>query len=207
MAVARSSNAMHPALYRSYQFFVAVKASLPVWAGGRVHTLSLEDTELVQTYLPQPQQQALLGAMPPNDQRHAVAVARTLKSAGHTHLALMQAALLHDVGKSMGQPILYRVMIVLFEAFWPAALERLGHVNAPANGVLIEAEINKISWWRRPFVIHARHPQLGADWATEAGCLELASQLILYHQEKPAEQFTTEEAQLLAALQWADSLN
>jgi len=189
-----TSKTTHPALYRVYQFFVALKASLPAWAGGVKGGLSAEDKALVKSILPTPAQQELFGRMPPNDQSHGIAVARTLQQAGHDDPALMQAALLHDVAKSLGQPIIHRVLIVLLEAFWPAGLER---VSAPAAA----------GWWRRPFVIHARHPAIGAEWAGEAGCEPLAVSLIARHQDELAPDSTETEEKLLAALQWADNLN
>jgi hypothetical protein len=134
--------------------------------------------------------------MPPNDQRHAIAVARTLQQAGHTDIALMQAALLHDVGKSIGQPIIHRVLIVLFEVFWPGALKWL---SRDTTGTLA---LEQISWWRRPFVIHARHSAIGAEWAAQADCDPLAIDLIARHEES-----ANEEDKILTALQWADNLN
>ena len=65
------------------QFFVALKASLPTWAGGVKGGLSAEDKALVKSILPTPAQQELFGRMPPNDQSHGIAVARTLQQAGH----------------------------------------------------------------------------------------------------------------------------
>jgi hypothetical protein len=99
--------------------------------------------------------------MSPNDQRHAVAVARTLRRAGYDHPALLQAALLHDVAKSMGQPIIHRVLIVLLKAFWPSALCRLGQPSGQPSS---------FPWWRRPFIIYAHHPAIGAAWTEEVGC-------------------------------------
>lgn len=187
---------MHPALYRSYQFFAAVKASLP-------RQLSPADTALMRAVLPAPAQQELFNRMPPNDRRHAIAVARTLQQAGHTEPALLQAALLHDVAKSIGQPILHRVAIVLFEAFWPAALRALS--DWQQNDA--DSQIRGIVWWRRPFVVHAHHPAIGAAWAKQAGCDALAVTLILNHQQKPAAAPATAVEKLQAALYQADNLN
>lgn len=197
----------HPAVYRVHQFIVAVRASLlPSWAGGVSMALGPADARLVSTILASPDQQALFNRMPSNDQRHAAAVARTLQSAGYTDPALMQAALLHDAAKSIAQPLLHRVAIVLLEAFWPAALARLG--VAPAAGREdLETTIRQISWWRRPFVVHACHPEIGADWARQAGCHPLAVWLILKHQDKRTGEPDALETNLLAALQWADNLN
>jgi hypothetical protein len=196
---------MPPALYRVYQFFVALKAGLPVWAGGHPATRSPAATALVESILPTEAQRALFHRMPPNDQRHALAVARTLQQAGHTQPALMQAALLHDVAKSMGQPLIHRVLIVLLEAFWPAALVRLSRWPAPTSPI-DPATLRTVSRWRRPFVIHAWHPEIGAIWATQAGCDALAVQLILHHPSPPLD-FTPQHASLLKALQWADNQN
>jgi hypothetical protein len=184
------SKTIHPVLYRTFQFFVAVKSNLVVNS-----QFTAEDETLLNSILATPSQQQLFGNMFPNDRGHALAVARTLQQAGYTHPALMQAALLHDVGKSMGQPIIHRVLIVLLEAFWPAALQRL---SAPGQA----------SWWRRPFVIHAQHAAIGADWAKEAGCDLLAVNLIIRHQDVVSStRSDNEEDKLLQALQWADNLN
>ena len=191
-----SSHTLHPARYRVHQFFLAVRAYLPVWAGGFQSGLTHSDASLVKQALTTPAQQQLFNRMPPNDQRHALAVARILQQAGHTDSALMQAALLHDVGKSLGQPLFYRVLIVLFEAFWPAALTWLSRDTTRTLAM------SKIGWWRRPFVIHAHHPALGATWAKSAGCEAEAVRLIAGHEEK-----ANPQDKLLLALQWADNLN
>jgi hypothetical protein len=195
-----ASKTTHPtryrARYRATQFFVALRAGLPTWAGGVRNGLTPDDEALVTSILTTSTQQQLFTRMPPNDQRHAIAVARTLQQAGHADHALMQAALLHDAGKSIGQPIIHRVLIVLFAAFWPTALKRLSRDTT--NNLALE----QISWWRRPFVVHAHHSAIGAEWATQAGCNPAAVDLIARHEE-----LANEEDQLLAALQWADNLN
>jgi hypothetical protein len=198
-----SAKAMPTALYRIYQFFAALKAYLPVWAGGTSQQPSVEAEAFIQTILPTQPQQQLFARMSPNDQRHALAVARTLQQAGQLQTALLQAALLHDVAKSLGQPILYRVLIVLFDAFWPGALAWLADQGRDQTGGetwLLE------SGWRRPFIIHAYHPAIGAAWAEAAGCEAEAVNLILRHQEK-IEGKPTAQQKLLALLQWADKLN
>jgi hypothetical protein len=196
-----SPRVTHPALYRVYQFFSALKATLPSWAGGVRGGLTTEDEALFTAILKTPTQQQLFARMSPNDQRHAIAVVCTLQAAGYHQTALMQAALLHDVGKSMGQPLIHRVLIVLLKAFWPAALRWLSGEST------IHPSIHKVSWWRRPFVIHAQHPAIGATWAEEATCEPLAVRLIARHQEILDGEPVSEEEKLLAALQWADNLN
>ncbi len=198
-----SAKTTHPARYRVYQFLLAFKASLPAWAGGVKGRLSVQDEALVNAILPVPDQQQLFGRMAPNDQRHAVAVARTLHAAGYVDPALLQAALLHDVAKSLGQPIIYRVLIVLFEAFWPAALARLSAVSSSAHSSTGPVA----NWWRRPFVVHAHHAAIGADWARSAGCDPLVVSLIARHQAKLPPEPVDPTEKLLVALQWADNLN
>jgi hypothetical protein len=220
-----STKAIHPARYRAGQFFIALKAYLPTWLGGLRSHLSTNDEILIKSVLSTLAQQQLFNRMTPNDQRHAMAVVHTLWQAGYNHSALMQAALLHDVGKSMGQPIIHRVLIVLFNAFWPAALkwlsasgqgsnDQLGDANSVITGE--QSAVNSdqlsaiylISWWRRPFVVHAQHPAIGAAWARQVGCDPLAVDLIFRHQDNLAGETTEEqEEELLAALQWADDLN
>ena len=199
-----TTSKIHPALYRVSQFFVALYAYLP-GVNGR---FSGEDAALVASILTTPEQQQLFACMSPNDRRHAVAVARTLRQAGHHHPALMQAALLHDVAKSLGQPIIHRVLIVLLEAFWPSALHRLSSPKSPSSLLTPHFSLltSHSSFITRPFVIHAQHPVIGAAWAQQAGCDLLTVRLIAQHQDKLNNE-ATEEQQLLAALQWADNWN
>jgi hypothetical protein len=213
-----TSKTSHPALYRASQFFAALYAYL----AGVNGTLSNEDVALVAFILTTPEQQQLFARMSPNDRRHAVAVARTLRQAGYHHPALMQAALLHDVAKSLGQPIIHRILIVLLKAFWPAALQWLSSSQPASSALHPPSPIFYLphairhspfsilhsppSPLTRPFLIHAQHPAIGAAWAQQAGCDPLAVILITRHQDKLSHE-ATEEQQLLAALQWADNLN
>lgn len=195
--------------YRAIQFFAALKAYLPNWAGGG---LTEADTTLIASILTTPSQRQLFERMSPNDQRHAVAVVRTLQEAGHHQPILLQAALLHDVAKSMGQPIIHRVLIVLLKAFWPAMLARISvsahqRLGSYDSAFSLHASASSFPWWRRPFVIHAHHPAIGADWAAQVDCDPLAVRLIARHQDSLNTEPVTAEDKLLAALQWADDLN
>jgi hypothetical protein len=196
----------HSVLYRATQFFAALRAMLLPGSN-----LTPADQALINSILTLPAQQRLFARMSPNDQRHALAVVGTLQQAGYTRLALLQAALLHDVAKSMGQPIIHRVLIVLLNVFWPTALERL---SAPASQHITNVPLSSILHlpssapaWRKPFVIHAHHPAIGAVWAAEAACEPLAVRLIARHQETLTSEPIEEEETLLAALQWADNMN
>lgn len=207
---------MRSAPYRAYQFFAALRAFLPNWAGGLGGQLSPTDRSLVESILVTPAQRQLFDRMSPNDQRHAVAVARTLWQAGHRHSILLQAALLHDVAKSLGQPLTHRVLIVLLEKFWPAALHRLSVPGKslfgdqpPASSTQQQAnppQTAHLPAWRRPFVIHAYHPVIGAAWVRQAGCQPQVAELVLSHQDEP-EAISDDFTRLLMLLKWADNLN
>ncbi len=173
------------ARYRATQFFQALFA-----------TISDEDYALVNNILGHNSAALkLFRQMNTPDRRHAIAVAKTLLADGHTDLSLLQAALLHDVGKSMGQPIFYRVLVVLLEKCCPTLLKRLS--AAPLD----------CARWRRPFVISDRHPQIGANWAKEAGCSATVIQLIARHQQKPVSHPISTTAKFHAALYAADNKN
>jgi hypothetical protein len=162
-------------LYRTWQFFRAALA--------RVHR---HEYDLVEQYLA-PAQVALFRHMPRCDQRHSLDVLYTLQRAGHRDSALIQAALLHDVGKTGGQlTIMHRVAVVLLQRFAPGWLARLA---ASGKG------------WKAPFTAHARHPQIGATRAADAGCSQETVDLINRHHE------THPKDTMLAALQWADRQN
>jgi len=142
------------------------------------------------------------------DQRHALAVYRALRRSGHTAPGLLAAALLHDVGKADARlPAWQRAVIVLLDRFAPRILARLGQEDAHGRLSVLAAGL------RRPFVVHARHPQVGACWAREAGCSSLTVALIRrHHDELTAASFPMagegrEEHQWLVALQAADNEN
>lgn len=163
------------AAYRVRQFFAAITAGEPTRA----------DCALVERFL-SPAQQRLFKRMSRNDQNHALAVARRLIGKGWSDVELIQAALLHDVGKAgSGLHLGYRVAIVLLRAFWPAGLERLA---ASDHG------------WRRPLHVHQHHPESGARLATEAGSSSRVVELIRQHQSPAdADESPTELAALKAA--------
>lgn len=172
------------AYYRSSQFFKAV--------GARVTD---EDRALVGSVLTTPAQRALFDGMSGADQRHALALLRTLRAEGHDHPALTQAALLHDVAKSdVGVTVFHRAAVVLLQALRPAWLAWL---MRDAEG----------STWRRPFARYVAHAAIGADWAEAAGCDPLAVSIIRRHQSPPPPSTDALEDQLLRLLQTADDQN
>lgn len=167
-------------MYRASQFFRALTA--------RVRP---EEGQALRRYLT-PSQRALFRQMPVNDRRHALDVLETLMNQGHREPALLQAALLHDVGKAGARLRLWhRVGIVLLSAGMPGLLERLGRDDRGS--------------WRYPFFAHRHHAQRGAELARQAGCPTLTVALIRRHHDPvPEDQQTTPEGRLLLALQAAD---
>lgn len=163
------------ALYRAWQFFRAMLVRV------RVEEYALVEQRLSAA------QVALFRSMPRCDQRHCLDVFYALRDGGYGNETLLRAALIHDVGKSAGRlPIWHRVAVVLLDRFWPG---RLSSLAAHGQG------------WKAPFVVHAQHARLGAQWAAEAGCSPQVVALIRAHHEPGAEE------KRLAALQWADTNN
>lgn len=79
------------------------------------------------------EQQALFLAMSRSDQRHSLAVFQRLRSANMSDPALLQAALLHDIGKAAADVRLWhRVIVVLARACFPKLLDRLAQDRSPS---------------------------------------------------------------------------
>ena len=167
-------------MYRASQFFRALTARV------RPEEIQVLDRHLT------PLQQALFRQMTVNDQRHALDVLETLIRTGYGEPVLLQAALLHDVGKvGAGLRLWHRVSIVLLNAGMPGLLDRLGR-DDPGS-------------WRYPFFAHKHHARRGAELARQAGCPPLTATLIRRHHEPvPEDQQETPEGRLLLALQAAD---
>lgn len=156
-----------------------------------------EDRALVARILP-PEAQALFWRMAPGDQRHSLAVLRTLMAWGETHPALLKAALLHDVGKAAAPLTPWeRALIVLGEAVGIQP-DRSGCFRWP----ILRCWMNRVRRYRA-------HPEIGAAWAMEVGCDPLTVALIRRHQDAlgppgPEEDL---ETRLLRRLQQADRIH
>ncbi|RIL11805.1 hypothetical protein DCC79_03595 [bacterium] len=167
-------------LYRPWQLAAALRS--------RRHP---PDAAVAAAILP-PGLAPLFDAMAPEDRRHALRVVAALAARGEAAPVLLQAALLHDVGKANGGVHLrHRVARVLLSRLWPAAWVWL---SASPTG------------WRRPFWILAWHPARGAEWiAAAGGGAELAA-LVRHHESAPPAAWAgTEMQRWHAALKWADA--
>ena len=147
-------------LYRARQFFVALRPRV-----------GPEDLALLDRYLT-PRQRELFRRMPLNDQQHSFKVARRLLAVGHDNSELLQAGLLHDVGKALGPVRLWhRVASVLLAAIRPTLVERIGSRDRQS--------------WRYPIYVMYNHGRLGAQAACEVGCSGLVQRLIQGHTSAP----------------------
>lgn len=127
---------------------------------------SPEDRALAASLL-SPELLTLYTRMSPRDQAHAARVCRALQQQGVRDPVVLQAALLHDVGKIGGVPLPHRVLYVLMERWAPQLLRRLGSYD-----------------WAllRPLTRLARHPEIGAELAARAGAAPDVVALIRWHQ-------------------------
>ena len=169
---------MNQARHRVGQFFLYLSARL-----------TAEDKALVAEILP-PALAALFGRMAVGEQFHSLKVMRWLRAHGHGQPELLQAALLHDVGKSVAPiNLIERVEAVLVRWLWPGAYARWAQA-APRG-------------WRKPFVTAVQHPDWGADLAAQAGASARVIYLIRRHQTF-ADPPVTDEDGLVDLLQQAE---
>lgn len=169
-------------------------------------TVSAQDLALVGQLLP-PAAAALFARMPVDAQAHSLRVLKELLSGGDASPDLAAAALLHDVGKVAADDagaylgLWMRGPLVLLEAWRPHWLAAWAS-PVPARSP------------RYALYVHLAHPQIGAQWAAQAGCSPATCWLIAHHQDAGAQAETSalpsQMTQLrhdLARLQWADGRN
>lgn len=147
------------------------------------------DRQLVTSLL-SPALARLFYTMSPGDRAHAIRVCRSLRERGVADRTLLQAALLHDVGKARGVPIPYRVAYTLLKRFAPTMLMRVCVEPAPA--------------WRQPFVTLHQHPEIGAQLAVDAGASADIVALIRAHQDGDGDDLPPHLTTALTQLQLVD---
>ncbi len=169
-------------VYRVRQFTLAL--------GAHVYR---EGTDDLAPYLERAQLE-LFNSMSSMDQHHCRDVFRALQEAGQSDPSLLSAALLHDVGKTVGPVrIWHRVLAVLAKTLVP----RLWESTDAHPGT-----------WLYPLCVHRQHATIGSELAAEAGCGEETAWLIAHHEDpKPPSQMGDRMRGLLVALQDADRVN
>lgn len=157
-----------------------------------------EDQAYIKCFL-RPEEQQLFWQMNLPEQRHALDVAYTAEKlaagrGGIDHRCLIQAALLHDVGKVRGDiSIPDKVMTVLADGFCPRIAKRLSK----------EGRGNRLSNMRHAMYVYYRHAQRGADMLDACGAEPRLVEWVRRHHEPP---FPTDAAEL-ELLKAADNLN
>ena len=160
------------------------------WAVVSTHREAVDDSALAEFL--NPNQRDWFHSMPASGQAHAHSVFRALQRAGHSETPLLQAALLHDLGKSRGNvQVWHRVVAVILRNVRPSLLHRLA-ANEPKG-------------WRFPFYVQLHHAAMGAEVASQIGADALAVALIRWHHDAPGiTDLDGNARQMLSALQRAD---
>ena len=158
----------------------------------RAYRATIEPREMIglSEYL-DPAQRALFSRMAVSDQRHCLDLFYSLREQLGADGPLLQAALLHDVGKSAAPIRLWhRVAYVLL-----GKLSERARANLCARGG---------RGWRIPFFVLAHHTGLGADLALKSGCSGEVVALIRSHQRPVSPLMQLPAQSRMLALQAAD---
>jgi hypothetical protein len=115
--------------------------------------------------------------LPVNDQRHGLDVLQTVTQfEAEPGRLLMQAALLHDVGKSGAEfSVIDRSLTVLLEALSPRLLGALLRTRPAFAG---------------RYATYSDHARIGANRLQAAGAIELAGIVAEHHAAHPASEVT-----------------
>lgn len=170
---------MQRAAYRVGQFLTALRAN--------VHP---PDDAPALAVLP-PNLRDLFERMPPEDRCHGLKALEELQAQGETDPILLQAALIHDVGKAdAGVTVVHRVARVLLRPVAPGVWRWLS---------------GRPTGWRRPFWVVANHPERGAVWIESAGGPPELVALVRYHEDDaPGAWAGTDQGRRHAALSAVD---
>lgn len=166
-------------IYRANQFWSDLKAA--------PDSMNLDQARLILS----PAELNLFLQLQPAEQAHALEVLRKLQAHGENEPALLEAALLHDIGKTR-YPLhrWERIVVVLAQALFPRQAKKWGTGE---------------TWgWRKPFAVAEQHPAWGADLAHRAGAAPLAVTLIRRHQDALLDDPLSSEDRFLQSLQLAD---
>lgn len=130
-----------------------------------------EDEAVAAQYL-SPTELRLFARMEPADRRHSLGVLRSLEKMGVRDRHILQAALLHDVGKSRRPiSIFHRTLAVILRAVF-------GQIPSFFTWV------GRESLWG-PFYVLENHPRLSAAILVRAGCEERVWRLAEMHHVDP----------------------
>lgn len=149
---------MPRATYRLWQFWSSI-----------ADQLTQEDVEWTRSHLSSSEMKLFL-RMPLYDQTHSLRVAQQLEALGE-ELYVVQAALLHDCGKTLTEhrvPLIYRGIVVVLRALSPKLLQ------AAARPL-------PVLW---PVYLHVNHPRLGAKECRCAGASSQVVEIVARHQDR-----------------------
>jgi putative nucleotidyltransferase with HDIG domain len=125
-----------------------------------------------------PAQSTLFIQLQRAEMSHSIIMYRKLLTQGDTQPDLLQAALLHDIGK-LCYPMnpFQRAMVVIVRTLLPDEARSWGRI--PPGGW------EQAPGWRKPFIVKENHAEWGAEIARQAGASPITEQLIRQHHERP----------------------